>query len=118
MYGRPFLDAVVTQRSLAYQTFPTTNTKVLSTRMVMWDVDCTCLGDALTLVAGRFKDAEAVNKLLLHYGIVNYQNTAWKDDLTVNVPEANPAYDRVVVCRYNPNNATGYIYLHYNVLEG
>lgn len=118
IYGRPFLDAVITQRNLSFQTYPTSNIRTLSTRMALWNVDATCLGDALTLVNGNFKNPTAVNAFLAYYGMNNYNGSAWKDDLTANVPEANPDFDRVVICRYNPSNASGYIYLHYNILEG
>lgn len=117
IYGRPFLDAVVSKRNLSFQTHPTSNLRVLSTRLALWNVDATCLGDAKDIISGRFKNPTAVNDFLAYYGIINSSSSAWKDDLTINVPEANTEFDRVVIARVNPSNSSGYIYLHYNTLE-
>lgn len=118
-YGRSWLDQVVGRRSLNELTHPISVDYRKSARMLTWSRDFTCVRDAIKPDKnGDYTDWDTLQKACAAMGIPSWDKWKIVDQPTSSVPDANPAFDRVVIqsSTYS-GQMVGKIYLHYNILE-
>lgn len=118
-FGKSWLDQVVGNRNLKELTHPIKVDYRMSARMMTWDKDFTCMRDAIALTKTReYTDWPSLQAAATYMGIPGWSPHYLVDKATSEVPDANPAFDRVVIqAVHNEVNMLGPIYLHYNVLE-
>ncbi|MNR38220.1 hypothetical protein D3C85_1563020 [compost metagenome] len=87
--------------------------------MLTWSKDFTSVRDAIALSkTGYYADWDALQAACTYMGIPSWGQNRIVDKATSEVPDANPAFDRVVIqSSVLGNQIEGPIYLHYNVLE-
>jgi hypothetical protein len=118
-YGRSWLDQVVGRRSLNELTHPISVDYRKSARMLTWGRDFTCVRDAIKPDKnGDYTNWDVLQKACAAMGIPSWDKWKIADYPTTAIPDANPAFHRVVIqtATYS-GTMVGKIYLHYNVLE-
>lgn len=118
-YGRSWLDAVVTSRTLRVLKHPTPVTYKLSARMLTWSKDFTSLVDAIKPnKTGDYNDWDKLQAACADMGIPTWVKGKITDQATSAVPDANPLFHRVVVQKNaSSNGMVGDLYFHYNNLD-
>lgn len=118
-YGRPYLNVMVKNVNLDIQFHPVPYTGYRSARMATWHLDFTSLRDAIKPDQfANYTSWETLQSALVAMGIPSWFPDKITDRPTSMVPEANQAFDRVVV-QQNVSSAEleGTVYLHYNLFD-
>jgi hypothetical protein len=118
-FGRSWLDQVIGNKTLNELKHPIKVEYKKSSRMVTWNKDFTCVRDAIAPTKkNEYTDWAALQAACAAYGIPAWSPNRIVDQPTSAVPDANPAFDRVVIqSSVLSASLDGPIYLHYNVLE-
>lgn len=118
--GKYWLEQVVWRRRLSELQHPTSRLlQRASGRMLTWGKDFTSVRDAIRPDAYRqFSDWPRLQACAAAYQIPSWEPDIVVDRSTAEVPDANPAFDRVVVqANVASNYLSGPLYFHYNLLE-
>ena len=120
-YGRTLLESVVIIRLLPLFEHPDDPLKgIRSARMMTWGIDFTSLRDSIKVdpVTNSYADWATFQTACLYLGLPAWTQDTIVDKATTEVPDSNPAFDRVVV-QANVSNVdiTGPLYFHYNLLD-
>lgn len=118
-FGKSWLDQVVGNKNLKELYHPITVSYKQSARMLTWNKDFTCMRDAIVVSkTGYYTDWDALQVACASMGIPSWNQNRITDQPTSAVPDANPAFDRVVIQQSVLSaGMDGPVYLHYNVLE-
>lgn len=118
-FGKSWLDQVIGRRNLNELTHPIRISYLQSARMMTWSKDFTCVRDAIKPNKTReYTDWPTLQKACASMGIPSWAPRYIADYSTAAIPDANPAFDRVVIqSDVGDARMRGRIYLHYNVLE-
>lgn len=120
LYGKWTLKQVIGRRRLDKLDHPIAKPlRGRSARMLTWDKDFTSIRDALKPTAfSRYTDWATVQNACAVYGIPMWTESTIVDRAVADVPDANPAFDRVVIqAIVESTELFGSLYFHYNVLE-
>lgn len=119
-HGRYTLQQVVGRRRLNELMHPVAGPlRGKSSRMMTWDKDFTSVRDAIRPDAfRRYSDWDRLQNACAAYGIPVWTERTITDHATSEIPDANPAFDRVVIQSVVESaEIFGPLYFHYNVLE-
>lgn len=117
-FGRTLLDSAIGARILGVLNHPIFPS-MRSARMQTWNIDFTCIRDAILPVKGKYGDFEIVQACCAYYDIPAWVEGGITDQATSAVADSNKAFDRVII-QQNVNGGgaiKGDIYLHYNNLD-
>lgn len=118
-YGKSWLDAAVGRRDLDVMTHPYTPAPPkLTARLVTWDIDFSAIRDELKPTSrGRYTQWATVKDVCDRIGIPAFLEGSVIDRATADVPDANPAFNRVVIQQsVTSGRLQGPLYFHYNSL--
>ena len=118
--GRPQLDVAIRVKSLKALVNIITPVNAMSARMVTWGMDFTCVRDAIKRnpTTQSYTDWDTLQAMLAAKGIPGWQQGIITDYATSALPDANQAFDRVVVQRnVYSSGIRGDAYLHYNTTK-
>lgn len=117
-HAKPTLDLVVGIRTLPIFRHFAEPSKGLNARMVTWGTDFSSLQAAIKLnYKGEYTDWDALQDACARVGIPGWTQGTAVDKATSEVPDSNPAFQRVVIQQLAVSaGMSGPIYLHYNPL--
>lgn len=121
LYGKPWLDTMVGSKDLGVLNHPIAFRQEgnKSLRLLTWHVDFTCVRDALVVnKQGTYTDWARLQQMCQFLNIPAWNQGKIGDYATKDVPDANPAFDRVVIqSRGTQGPPYGDAYLHYNSFD-
>jgi hypothetical protein len=121
MYGRTLLESVIGIRLLKLFNHPNDPAfNKQSGRMATWGIDFTSLRDSLKInpLTLSYTDWATFQSACIYLQIPSWAKGQLIDSATADVPDSNPAFDRVTIQPVvNSAYIFGPLYFHYNLLD-